>query len=679
MALALALPAFSPTRAEDGPLIPGYTLQDGQRIPAPTGYVQTAQISGEAQDCGPFFAPLDLFRDPATGNLLVADTGNNRVVVLDSQGSFLFEIGGEQAGLNSPEGVFVDQLGNIWVADRGNQRVAVFNPDGTFQADHTRPDSSYLEGMEFTPSKLVVDKRGFIYVVTGSENSLGVVVIDSSERFRGFFGRTRIPFNLGRVIARSLATKAQRQRMLRIQPAPLGNLHLDSQGFIYAVSPILNKDQIQRLNSVGANVYGEVGTRTGAGKLWDKLLGKEGIVFGETEVQWGWNDRMRMSVPQTLLPQFQDVAVDELGIVSVLDGRNSQIYQYDQAGNLLTIFGGKGASEGFFIQPASIVSGENGYLYILDAARANIQVFRPTELTLAIHQASHEYFNGDYDRAALLWGQIAERNTNFALAHSGLGKALMSQKRYAEAMQEYYYAENKTGYSTAFREYRYLWMRERFSWLGLGLAAVLVVAGATGSRVSRGFQGLLARLRAMQDQAGWLAVPVLLALTILVWMVSQSALSFHFRARRPEEIRLLFESGKILIPWLTWCVSAFGVGEIFFGEGTFRKVVLRSAWALWPLIVLPLPVNLLTNIITLDENAIYDAAWVVIWGLLALQFLFVVKDSHNFEFGQAVSVMLLTLLGIVVIWILAGLVYALTAEIFRFIAQVLLEIYVRLY
>jgi DNA-binding beta-propeller fold protein YncE len=663
----------------DGPEIPGYTIRDGNRVPAPTGYVQTQIFSGDEQSSGPFSNPKDIFLDLATGNLLVADTGNNRVVVLDSEGKVKFEIGGEQAGLLGPEGIFVDQNGDIWVADTGNERIAVFTAEGVFKAEHKKPDSTYLTEVEFTPSKLVVDKRGFIYIVTGSKNNLGVLVIDGSERFRGFFGRTKVRFNLRRLIARVFATKAQRKRMLLVQPAPLGNLFLDPQGFIYAVSPVLSLDQIQRLNSVGTNVYGDIGTRTGAGKLWDKLLGKEGIFFGESEIVWGWNDAMRMSVPDRKNPQFLDVAVDELGIVSVIDERNEQIYQFDPAGNMLTIFGGSGSSEGFFQQPVSIAAGKNGLLYILDAGRNNIQVFRPTELTRMIQEASYEYFAGSYERAAQIWNEISQRNTNFSLAHSGLGKALMSQKRYAEAMQEYYFAESPTGYSTAFGEIRYLWMRKNFAWLGIGFLGLAAVGTLTWRKNQIGLSFLLGKVQNLRDRLGLKAVPVLLVLAILSWMLSLSALSFQYRTRRPEEIRLLIESIKIIIPWISWCISAAMVGEIFFGEGTFRKIIIASAWALWPFILLPIPVNLMTNIMTLDERTLYDIAWIVIGGLTAIQFLKVIKDIHNFEWGQSISVMILTLVGIIALWVLAGLIYALTAEIVRFFNDIVREIYVRFY
>ena len=255
----------------------------------------------------------------------------------------------------------------------------------------------------------------------------------------------------------------------------------------------------------------------------------------------------------------------------------------------------------------------------------------------------------------------------------------MSQKHYQDAMQEYYYAENKSGYSAAFQEYRQIWMRSNFSWLGLGFLGVIVVAGSTWNRTASFIRRCITWARLQQENAGLWAVPILLVLTILSRVISLSVVSFHFSTMRPDQIRLIFESGKVLIPWLTWCVSTFLVGEIFYGEGTFRKVVINSAWALWPLILIPIPVSLVTHVITLDEKWIFNGAWYVIWALMIWQFLMVVKNVHAFEFMQSIGMVLLNLVGMMAIWILLGLIYALTAEIFSFISAIALEIYVRLY
>ncbi len=682
VALWLALGNLTPVSA-DGPLIPGYTFDsDGKPVPAPTGYVQAGVISGVGQPYSSFASPRDLFRDLATNNLLVADTDNNRIVILNGDGEFLSEIGGDEAGLNAPQGVFVDRQGDVWVADTGNERVAVFAAGGTFKAEYHRPESDFLAEYDFKPTKIVVDKRGFIYATVGSEGNLGMLVMDSTERFRGFFGRTRIKFDLTRVLARAFASKAQRRRMLRVRPAPLGNMHIDDMGFIYAVSPVLKNDQVQRLNSVGENVYGDASQRIGAGRLWDRLRGEEGLSFGEEETHWRWDGEREMNIPFALTSMFVDVAVDELGIVSVLDQRRDRIYQYDQAGNLLSAFGGVGLWEGGFSEPVSIVAGDEGHLYVLDAARGDIQIFRPTEITRLIHRASSEYYDGKYQVAAVLWEDISQRNTNFNLAHSGLGKALMRRERFAEAMQEYRYAESEWGYSSAFREYRYVWMRENFNLLGLGVIVVLGVSSIATNRLADSFQLLLRKLRNLRERSGLRAVPLLLLLAVIVRMAGLAALSFHFReylGHKPEQTRMLFEAGKLLIPWITWCVAAVAVAEVFYGEGTFRQVIISSAWALWPFIVLIVPVSLLTNWITLDERALYNVGVGIIWSLLAWQFFQQVKTLHNFDTGKAIGVILLTLVGMLVIWMLMGLIYALTGEVVRFLQQIALEIYVRQY
>jgi DNA-binding beta-propeller fold protein YncE len=679
VALWLALDGLIVARA-DGPLIPGYTINSsGQRVSAPAGYVQQGTVSGVELPCGAFSGPQDLFLDRATGNLLIADTGNNRIVVLSAAGEFLFEIGGEEAGLSAPQGLFVDDQGNIWVADTGNERVAVFAADGTFMAEYHRPESDFLEGYDFKPSKVVVDKRGFIYVVIGSEGNLGILVMDSTERFRGFFGRTRVRFNLVRTLARLFATRAQRQRMLRVQPAPLSNMVLDDSGFVYAVSPVLRRDQIQRLNSIGENVYGEVGLRTGAGRLLDKLRGVEGQKFGEEVMATRWDGTRQMNIVYPISSVFVDVAVDDLGIVSALDSQRLSVYQYDQSGNLLVVFGGQGLREGAFAQPVGIVAGSEGLLYVLDSGRGEILAFRPTEITRLIHQASHEYFDGKYQEAARIWNEVAQRDTNFSLAHSGLGKALMRQERFLEAMQEYRYAENKDGYSAAFGEYRYLWMRANFGWLGASVIVLLVTVALASRPLTGAIRNLLFRIQRLRERSKLWAVPALLVLAIAVRMVGLTVQSYHFQAQRPEQTRLLLEAGKLLIPWITWCVAAVAVGEIFYGEGTFRQILIGSAWALWPFIVLTLPLNLMTHVITRDEKMLYQAGQYLIGVLMVWQFYQQFKNLHNFEIGQAIGVMLLALVGMVIIWGLLGLVYALTGEVVRFIQQVALEIYVRRY
>ena len=68
------------------------------------------------------------------GQILVSESGNNRVQVFGVDGSALTILGSEGSGpgqLCGPRGIALDRDGGVVVADWGNHRVQVFRPDGT--------------------------------------------------------------------------------------------------------------------------------------------------------------------------------------------------------------------------------------------------------------------------------------------------------------------------------------------------------------------------------------------------------------------------------------------------------------------------------------------------------------------------------------------------------------------
>ena len=87
---------------------------------------------------GLFFGP----RDVAVTNdrIYVTDTGNERVQVFSTDGTFITAFGGfgEADGqFIEPTGIAVASDGNIWVADSGNGRLQVFDADGNWLESHT--------------------------------------------------------------------------------------------------------------------------------------------------------------------------------------------------------------------------------------------------------------------------------------------------------------------------------------------------------------------------------------------------------------------------------------------------------------------------------------------------------------------------------------------------------------
>jgi sugar lactone lactonase YvrE len=93
----------------------------------------------DANTPGALYGPRGISVD-AKGHVYVADTGNKRIAVFDSDGKFLTQFGSEgyEVGkFSEPVDVKLDTQGNVYVTDTWNQRVQVFSPS---------PD-----GLTFTP------------------------------------------------------------------------------------------------------------------------------------------------------------------------------------------------------------------------------------------------------------------------------------------------------------------------------------------------------------------------------------------------------------------------------------------------------------------------------------------------------------------------------------------------
>ncbi len=128
------------------------------------------------------------------GRIIVADTANNRIQVFDSNGNFLFSFGscGTREGqFNYPHGVAVDSKDNIIVADTFNNRIQVFDSNGNFLFTFG------IQGQLISPSGIAVDSKGRI-IVADTENHR-IQVFDSNGnlllRF-GTFGQLNRPFGV---------------------------------------------------------------------------------------------------------------------------------------------------------------------------------------------------------------------------------------------------------------------------------------------------------------------------------------------------------------------------------------------------------------------------------------------------------------------------------------------------
>jgi len=93
-------------------------------------------LPGVPESASSFWGPRGIAVN-GNGNVLVADTGNKRIVVFDKDGNYITEFGSagfDPGQFDEPVGVAVAPSGTVYVTDTWNQRVQAFMPsdDGMF-------------------------------------------------------------------------------------------------------------------------------------------------------------------------------------------------------------------------------------------------------------------------------------------------------------------------------------------------------------------------------------------------------------------------------------------------------------------------------------------------------------------------------------------------------------------
>ncbi len=421
----------------------------------------------------PMKSPQSLYVHGET--LYVVDQGNNRILDLTRKnGKFtLVRIidhvsGAEPETFNSPNDVATDPEGNLYVADTNNNRIVVMDRNLNYIKSFTKPmDSTFDQANDFLPTKLVVDNAGRVFVNAKNVNK-GLVKYEPDGTFAGFIGANKVVYNLWDYIWRNfLSTKEQRAQMASFVPVEYNNLYIDKSGFIYVTNINFSEGQllgdsaqpIRRLNSLGNDILIKNDRYPPIGDLY-------------------WSEGLPANDYHGPSKLF-DITVLDNDVYIAIDRSRGRVFGYDSQGIMLWAFGTRGVTENAFNGAVSIEH-QGTDLIVLDEFTARITVFKTTEYGSLIYKANDQYLKGNYDESAATWKQVQKLNANYPLAYIGIGRSQMRQDDFEGAMENFKKAYNRVNYSKAYRYYRQRWMEKNILWVVLAVLALVVIFVSRG-------------------------------------------------------------------------------------------------------------------------------------------------------------------------------------------------------
>lgn len=321
---------------------------------APCG-TAVARLGGVGDGPAQFYQPAAIAVD-ASGNVFVADTGNDRIKKLDSTGQLLATWGSYGSGdgeFFEPFAVALDASGNVYVADTSNQRIQKFDNGGTFLAKWGSAGSG--NGEFSNPLAIAVDGSGNVFVSDSS--NFRIQKFDSSQNFVtswGSLGSADGQFNAPRGIA------------------------IDSSGNVFVADT--SNARIQIFDNGGTFVNKWDLSSYGAGGPVQLAMDSVADVYVGFQVEVV----VKLDGSGALLLQFPTgsnsngpiaLGVSGTSPVYTVDPGYSRVQKFDANANFVAVWGGVQDGDGYFQGAIDVAVGADGTIYVSDLLQNRIQKF----------------------------------------------------------------------------------------------------------------------------------------------------------------------------------------------------------------------------------------------------------------------------------------------------------------
>jgi len=409
-----------------------------EQVASPDAYRVSAYILGTALDIGHFRDPQGLFIRGK--HIYVCDSGNNRIIKIEvhENGEHVVVanvssvvINGERSSFNYPMDIFENRDGNLYIADTRNNRVLILDNDWNFIHEILKPvDDSFGEFTDFLPAKLVVDFANRVFVQAQNVNK-GLMEFDNRWEFSGYMGANRVHVNIIDYVWKLLSTQAQRERMELFIPTEYSNVAMDGDGFVYVTNSAGQTDPVRRLNAMGQDILIRNGYERPVGDLvYGNAAGIDGrsrfidVVAFDND-SYACFDRQRGRI---FMYDFQGNLLYAFGGVGNREGSFIQPTALDRMGNSLYALDSRsGAITRFDL---------TGYGVLINSALDEYRAGRYESSAVLWEDVLK--MNGNYDlayigigRAALRQGEYQKAMRYYSLKHhrEGYGKAFQLYRK----------------------------------------------------------------------------------------------------------------------------------------------------------------------------------------------------------------------------------------------------------
>lgn len=633
----------------------------------------------------------------ADGRVYILLSVSSKIVVLNPDYTLkeivvAHEADGTEIDFSGARGVFVDTNGDLYISDTNNGRILITDATGLFKDSWGLPDSPLIpDDLNYQPTRFMKDEDGYSYIISLG-CYYGALAYSPENEFMGFYGANRVSATALNTISYLFdmltSNDTKKESSAKVLPYSFVDMAIDSDSYLTVCSgkTVLYSNgtgQIRKISSGGSNILLKrdlTGTATAS----------DNLNFLETSLS-----RIPNREPRTQDLVAIDVSEDDY--IFALDKTYGLVYIYDNACNLLGSFGGgigAGKKLGKFNTPTALAL-QGTSILVADSKTEKITVFEQTNFGALYFEAQSLTLKGDYTESQPLWEQVLAQDAGCQLAYRGLANAAYSAKNYEAALE---YAEKGLDYAT----YDLAWqvrikqfIAQYFVWFFAG--ALILIAGIAvllirlkkretaliqNPKVKTFLTVVAHPFRGFEDlkykKLG--SLPIALILIVLFFFATAlqaTSTGFLFCQNSARTYNVLFTLAQTIGLVLLWSIVNWLMCTLFSGKGSFKEILIVTAYSLLPLIVYTFIFVGLSHILPLSGAGLMSGIRTVIMIYTFFLLAVGIMTVHEYTFPKFLTTGLVTLVCMILAICIGFIMVILLQQFWNFLYSIFMEVVFR--